>query len=148
VKQLKRLILVFRAHHPSATYSIRWHCALLYVANSVINDTSDPEWRFYFLLCIHCYQNLYPSFAIVEGVVQGLLALAVSKGAITLHEARALNAELATKASVHKLRAKVRGRWMVDLDLAVTNVEEATVDRLADRFEEITTFDEFTSGIV
>jgi len=125
-----------------------WSTGLLYVANSALKETSDVEWRFFFLLCIHSYQNLYPSYRVVEGVIQSLLTMAVSKDAITLSEARQIIQELRDRKSVYVIQERVRGLVVVDLDLAVIDTNAARVNALADKFEELTTFDEFTKGIV
>jgi hypothetical protein len=39
----------------------------------------------------------------------------------------------------------IRATFMADLNLAMTDPEEATVERLADRFEDIALFREFTN---
>ena len=117
------------------------------MANAILRDTSDSEWRFYFMLCIHGYQDLYPSFPIVGGIVQGLLAIAVDNGGMSTSEARLLNQELHDKRPGHLATDRIKGNFAVDLDLAVTDREGAHYERLVDKFEEISLFDAFTQGV-
>jgi hypothetical protein len=147
-RQLKRLILVYKTRHQSASYTIFWSSALLYVANSVLRDTSDPERRFYFLLCIHSLQDLYPSYPVLNGVVQGLLTIGVEKKGITVPEARQLYQDLRSKATKHMLQERVKGQLVIDLDLAVIDSNAARMDRLSAKFDEIVAFDDYTSGVV
>ena len=90
IRQLKDLMLIYTTRQPSATYNLFWHPAGMYVANAVLKDTTDPEWRFYFLLCFRAYQNLYLCFLAVEGIMQGFLAIAVASGSIDSAEASVL----------------------------------------------------------
>lgn len=147
LKQLKRLILVYKGRYRSAAYSIFWNAALLYVANAVLKDRNDPEWRFYFQMCIHSYQGLYPSFRAVEAIAQGLLAMAIDSGAITNLEAILMIQMFRENGNWHKLADRPRGGYVLDLGLAITDHNAARVDNLVDRFEEITLFSEFTDGI-
>ncbi len=147
VKQLKRLIKVYAVGHDSASFSIFWHSALLYVANAVLKYTSSPDWHFYFLVCIQGYLRLFRSFQVAEGIVQGLLAKALGSRAITKEEAVSLTEGVRSPNSRLKLAQKTNGPPMVDLDLALTDREAAAVGVMVDKFERITMFDEFTNGL-
>ncbi|KAK2000066.1 hypothetical protein LX36DRAFT_741229 [Colletotrichum falcatum] len=146
VEQLKELVEVY-ASYPQSTFSIFGHSALVHVANAVASDTSNPEWRPYFLSCIRGYQNLYSSFTVAEVIAGGLLSMVVRKGAMDLAEASGLLQELRAKKN-QKLVGRATGLFVTDLDLAVTDREAARVDRMMERFEEMTVLDEFTQGIV
>ena len=147
VRQLKRLTLVYMARHPSAAYTIFWHQALLYITNAVLKDKTDPEWRFYFLLCVRGYQNLYPCFSVAEGIVQGLLAIAVGNGNIDSAEAQVLIQRLRANGSGQQGIERSKGNFMLDLDLAVVDHDAALFNNLVDKFEEISMFNTFTEGI-
>ena len=120
------------------------------MANAALRDTRDPEWRFYFLLCVHSYQRLLPCFRLAEAVVQGLLAIALSAGALSSAEAQLINSELREKGRRARRRTeRQRGAgFVLDLDLALTDWDAAQVDRLRDKFEDIVLFNDFTDGIV
>ena len=147
VQQLKRLTLVYMARHRSATYTIFWHPALLYIANAVLKDKTDPEWRFYFLLCVRGYMNLYPCFSVVQGIVQGLLAIAVGTGSIDNAEAHVLIKKLRANGSAQQAFERSRGDFVLDLDLAVVDHNAALFNNLVDKFEEMSMFNTFTVGV-
>lgn len=67
----------------SARRSVFWRAAPLYVTNSVLQVTSNPDWRFCFQLCVEGYRDLLRSFRCPEGALISLLALAVDKGTLT-----------------------------------------------------------------
>ncbi|KAK1979961.1 hypothetical protein LZ30DRAFT_724643 [Colletotrichum cereale] len=146
VEQLKELVEVY-ALYPQSTFSIFGHSALLHVANAVASDTSNPEWRPYFLSCIRGYQGLYSSFTVAEVIAGGLLSMVVRKGAMDMAEAFGLLQELRAKKN-QKLVGRATGMFVTDLDLAVTDREAARVDRMVAKFEEMTVLDEFTQGII
>ena len=148
VKQLKRLVLVYTAKQESAVYSILWHAALIYIANAALKDLSDGGWRCYFLMCIRGYSRLFPSFQVAEGIAQGLLAMALSKSAITSQQARLLMDELYSNGNRSKLVEQKVGGFILDLELAVNDRKAAKVEELINKFEEITVFDEFTTETV
>ena len=148
IRQLKDLMLVYMARQPSATYSLFWHPAIMYVAIAVLKDTIDPEWRFYFLLCFRAYQNLYPCFLVVEGIMQGFLAIAVGSGSIDSAEASVLIQELRARRFSRKATDRSTGDFVLDLDLATVDRDAALINNLVDRFEEISAFIDFTEGII
>lgn len=71
----------------SASRSVVWHMGLLYTVEAVLQDTSQADWKFYFLLCIHCCAKLNDAFTFGEAAVQSMLALAMARGAITEDDA-------------------------------------------------------------
>ncbi|KAJ4345723.1 uncharacterized protein N0V89_011858 [Didymosphaeria variabile] len=152
VHQLKGIVVEYTSQHPSAAHHIYWATALLYVFNTIVKDRSDPFWRFYFWLCIHCYSQLFVCYPVVEGVVQSLLAIAVKYGAITRKDATRVMQEGFYKDGAGK-RARSRlggpqekypGSYKFDLDLAVRDRDAADVSTLVARFEDMDMFDEFT----
>ncbi|KAL0932031.1 C6 transcription factor [Colletotrichum truncatum] len=145
LEQLKDLVDVYMTL-PSGRNSIFWHTALMHVANAAANDTSDPEWRHYFLKCIYAYLGLYRSFAVAGVIAKGLLAMAVKRGALGTAEGYALLQELKATKNQRQLEAAT-GLFVTDLDLAVTDREAARVDRLIEEFEELTLLEEFTVGV-
>src|SRR5690242_17197567 len=64
-----------------------WHPTLLYTANGDLEAPSSPYWRFFFLLCIHCYSAMYDSYTFADMAIQSLLALAIDYKSITAAEA-------------------------------------------------------------
>ena len=118
------------------------------MANAVLRDTADPEWRFYFLLCINGYIKHLPSYAANDSLVKGVLALALRLGALADSEAALLMQELHDKTHAHALAEPRRGGYIVDLNLGLTDRAAADVDFLASKIEEVSVFNEFTRGIL
>ncbi|KAM0321591.1 hypothetical protein ACHAQA_010017 [Verticillium albo-atrum] len=142
VNQLKRLIINYRSRYQSSTYTILWHTALMYVANAVLNDTGDPEWRFYFLHCIYAYESLRKSYRLAEAIGRALLSMTLRNGDMSGLEARAILQQLRLRGLDHPAGV-IRATFMGDLDLALTNPDEAKVEYLAEQFEGAALFQEF-----
>jgi heterodisulfide reductase subunit C len=150
--ELKGIIVEYTSQHPSAAHHLYWQTALLYVFNAIVKDQSDPQWRFYFWLCIHCYSKLFLCYLAVEDFVQSLLAIAVKYGAISRKDARSVMQEGFYKDGKEKrerrrreeLVGNRRGTYKLDLDLAVRDRDAADVSALIARFEDMAMFEEFT----
>ncbi|KAM0515952.1 hypothetical protein ACHAPS_008855 [Verticillium nonalfalfae] len=142
VNQLKRLIVVYRSEYQSSAYTILWHTALIYVANAVLKDTGDPEWRFYFLHCVYGYESLRKSYRLAEAIGRALLAMTLRNGDITGLEARTILQQLKQRGLDHP-SGDIRATFMGDLELAMTNPGEAKVETLAGQFEDVALFQEF-----
>lgn len=144
VRQLKQLVIRYRCEYESSAYTLLWQSALIYVANAVLHDTQNPEWRFYFLACIYGYEGLRRSYRIAEVISRGLLAMTLRDGDISGTEARVLLKHIREAEKIHA-KENVRATFMVDLDLAMTDPEAARVENLAGRFEDIALFRDFTT---
>jgi hypothetical protein len=150
MKQLKYMILIFKALNPSAGYDIWWHVALMFTANGVIKNHDDSDRRFYFLRCIQCYQDLYKCFEIAKGISQGLLFMGMENKLISVAEATRLNEELCESRQdqqrVQEMLAKLPSKYafILDFDLATHDRGAASADTLIERFEDLTLFNEFT----
>ncbi|KAM0277777.1 hypothetical protein ACHAQH_005570 [Verticillium albo-atrum] len=142
VNQLKRLIIVYRSEYQSSAYTILWHTALIYVANAVLKDTGDPEWRFYFLHCVYGYETLRKSYRLAEAIGRALLSMTLRNGDISGLEARTILQQLKQRGLDHP-SGDIRATFMGDLELALTNPGEAKVENLAGQFEDVALFQEF-----
>ena len=145
VKQLKRLILLYRSQYPPSRYSILWHTALIYVANAVLKDReSDAEWRYYLLLCIYGYVHLRKAYRVAEVSGRALLALTMRHGGLSAEEARNILRDMENEQIV-KPSTDIRATFMADLTLAMTDPWEASVERLSQQFEDLALLREFTN---
>ncbi|KAJ4355666.1 uncharacterized protein N0V89_003686 [Didymosphaeria variabile] len=140
LKQLKSLVLALKAQSP---LTVTWHSALLYVANASLKNTSDPEWRFYFMACIDSYQQIYRSYPVVSMVVQSLLMLAVRQKALTGAEARDV-----MRKGPQTYQGAMGGWFVVDPDMALKGSEDANADVITREFDDLMLFDEFTEDVV
>ena len=123
---------------------------MLFLANEVLRNRTDPSWRFYFMLCIGGYRDLFPFFRVALGIVQGLLMIAIGNGAISDWEAQLVLDDfrgLQNSDGGGGGNGERSGGFVVDLDLAMTDIDAAGIDRLVERFEEATAVAAFTQGI-
>ncbi|KAK7993912.1 hypothetical protein PG989_007293 [Apiospora arundinis] len=144
--QLKHLTVTFHSAFPCSGYTAFWHVALLYVGNAVLQDSSDPQWRQYLDLCVSGYADLYCGFRVAGGIAKSLLALAVRRGLITLAEAQALLSGVYAKGAHHTLAERINTTFVVDLSTAVSHRDASVLERLADTFDALAIFEEFTSA--
>ena len=145
VNQLKSLIVEYRTNYMASAYSILWHSGLIYLANGILQDTSDPEWRLYFLLCIYAYESLGRPYRISEMVAQGLLSMSLRDTNITAAEARKIMDDLRERGLDHvkkNMEEEIRGTFMVDLTLALKDPFEATAENMAKQFDSLALFQE------
>jgi hypothetical protein len=145
VDQLKCLIIDYRIHHRSSTYTFLWHTALIYVANAVLQETHSQGWLFFLLVCIYGYERLRPSWRIVESITAGLLSMTMRKGDISSDMARRIMSDLRQKSIGH-IPGKVRATFMVDMNLAMTDPESARVENMAGDFEDNALFESYTTA--
>ncbi|KAI1326310.1 hypothetical protein F5Y16DRAFT_421912 [Xylariaceae sp. FL0255] len=143
VAQLKRLIFEYRNKYSESTYSILWHSGLIYLANAMIKHTRDPDWRHYLYLCVYGYEKLNRPYRISEVILQGLLAMTLKYTDISAEEAKRLMTELKSRGlgtDNKTLEDRVRATFMVDLDLALTHPDEASVETVAGNFDYLALF--------
>ncbi|KAG6990450.1 Nitrogen assimilation transcription factor nit-4 [Fusarium oxysporum f. sp. raphani] len=145
INQLKRLIVVYRKNYMSSTYTMLWHTGLIHVANANLGDTKDPAWRFYLFFCIQCYGRLRQAYRFAEAIGRSLLSMALQQGDLPASEARHIMEQYEENQLINP-SYDIRATFMADLNLAMTNPSEASVESLADRFEDIAIFQEFTNA--
>ncbi|KAI1384473.1 uncharacterized protein F4822DRAFT_364701 [Hypoxylon trugodes] len=146
VGQLKHLVVEYRSYSVASTYSILWHTGLLYLANAMLKDTGDPEWRLYMLLCIYGYESFSRPFRISEIIVQGLLSMTMRDNSMTGSEAQRIINELKEgrlDGVKRDFEDKIRAKFMVDMDLALRDPEEARAENLAAEFDTLALFQDF-----
>lgn len=139
--QLKRLILDYRTNYEASAYSILWHTGLLYLVNAMLEKPRDPDWHIYFLLCIHGYENLRRPYLISEAIGRSLLALTLRRTDMSADEARRIMAEI-EQGGLGRLEAEIRAPFMGDLQMALNDPENASVETTARLFEEMALFNE------
>ncbi|KAL8730799.1 MAG: hypothetical protein Q9181_004543 [Wetmoreana brouardii] len=137
VNQLQQLMYIYRTCHRSATYTILWHTAMLYVANALFRDPSDPSLRSIFSFCLEGYRDLVASFPVAEGILRGLLTMAMHLRIISTSYARDILTQAHEKGKHHHMRQDLRANFMVDLNLALSSRENAKVENVARDFEQL-----------
>ena len=117
------------------------------VTNAAVENPSDPEWNIYLLLCLYHYSRLNICYSVAGTITQGLLAIAVDRGAIKFQQA-ASYMDMFSLNGQRKIGQKVQSGFVVDLDLALTDKDAAFAETLADKFDQLTMFSDFTEGVV
>jgi hypothetical protein len=122
-----------------------WHTALIHIANAILGDTKDPAWRFYLFFCVESYGELRRAFRFAETIGRSILSMALQQGDLSADEARRLMVQF-EENRLTSPSEDIRATFMADLNLAMTDPEEASVESLSDRFEDIALFREFTNA--
>jgi hypothetical protein len=121
-----------------------WHTALIRVANAILSDTKDPEWHFYLSFCIQCYGSLRRSYRFAEAIGRSLLSMTLQRRDLPVGEARHMMQQF-EENRLNSSSEDIRATFMADLNLSMMDPEEASVESLANKFEDIALFREFTS---
>ena len=145
MNQMKRLALLYRTQKMPNSYMPYINISLVHIANTICKETPhDLTSKFYFLLCIRYWQHLYVGYPFFSHVVQAFLTMAINNGLMSNREAKTLMAEVLTGGKHHELAHEgIQTNFIVDFDLAMTNPDEAGVQAVAQKFEEVALFDEF-----
>ncbi|KAJ4859769.1 fungal zn(2)-Cys(6) binuclear cluster domain-containing protein [Trichoderma breve] len=145
-RQLKQLIINYRLNFASSSYSILWHTALTYLANAVLHQPKDENWFFYFLLCVYGYERLRPCWRVTRAISTALLSMALRKGDITSPTARQVLHDInGSNSNGNQLPGDVRATFMMDLDLAKSDPESATVEKMAQDFDQNLLLQQYTN---
>ncbi|KAK8071514.1 hypothetical protein PG996_004862 [Apiospora saccharicola] len=146
VNQLKHLIVHFRSNYEASTCTLLWHTAMMYVANAVLRDSRDPEWYQYLLLCLYGYETLRRPFRVAEAIGRGLLTMMLrDKDGSTSAQAHEILRHLKERGLSY-ITDEIRAPFMGDLELAQTDPDGATMEKLAGDFEDMALFQEFTNN--
>ncbi|KNB17877.1 hypothetical protein FOXG_22087 [Fusarium oxysporum f. sp. lycopersici 4287] len=121
-----------------------WHTALVHIANAILGDKKSPTWRFYLLFCIQCYGHLRQAYRFAEAIGRSILSMALQQGNLSASEARRLMEQFEENQLTNPSEG-IRATFMADLNLAMTDPTEASVESLAERFENIALFREYTN---
>ena len=117
------------------------------------------------MLIIHAYSTLSICYRVVKKIVQLLLAVGENRGVISKVEAmKIMQVRFSRQATKEQIKTepeefseqdqhqhvgiKPKVTFLMDLNVAYTNRDSASIDNLAKKFEDMSVFDEFTTGIV
>ncbi|KAK7227537.1 hypothetical protein V2G26_015540 [Clonostachys chloroleuca] len=146
--RLKSLILNYRTHHASSSYTILWHTALLYAANSILDmrgeeAKQDP----YILLVLNSYIRLSATWRVAKAIFKGLLSMILRRGDMSSDVARKMLSDLDNidKGDEDPITGGIRATFMMDLQQAPSEPESATVESLAEDFETNVMLNEYTN---
>ncbi|KAM0418945.1 hypothetical protein ACHAPT_012103 [Fusarium lateritium] len=140
VNQLKDLVFSYRAHYPEASFTSFFNPGLFTLSLALLEDLQDPLWRYYFYLCVRCWQDLYFCYPVFRDVAKAFLSMAMQKDAIAAREAQDLLREIEQSGQHHTTAAEAFTSFI--FDPASDRAREAQVHAMADTFEEMVIFDE------
>ncbi|KAL7809059.1 N-terminal fungal transcription regulatory domain-containing protein [Trichoderma gracile] len=143
-RQLKQLIINYRLHFASSSYTILWHTALTYLANAILQNPKEENWFFYFLLCVYGYERLRPCWRVTQAISTALISMALGKGDITSPTARQLLRDVNDNKG-YQIPGDVRATFMMDLDLAASDPESASVEKIAQDFDQNLLLQQYTN---
>jgi hypothetical protein len=133
IKQLERLVYIYRSSFESAEYCILWHSAMLDVVKYVLRAYNGNEAYFYFLLCMRGYERLARCIPIARGIMQSIFAITQRYGTMLPQDAEALFEEIRNE---NAKTMEFLSMYPIDMALASTDVEAATVESLLKGFYE------------
>ncbi|KAK7571425.1 hypothetical protein V3481_018639 [Fusarium oxysporum f. sp. vasinfectum] len=107
---------------------------------ALLEDLQDPLWRYYFYLCVRCWQGLYFCYPVFRDVAKAFLSMAIEKDAIAAREAQDLLRGI--DQSVEHHTTSVEAFTSHIFDPASDRDGGVQMHAMADRFEEMVVFDE------
>ncbi|GKU06616.1 nitrate assimilation regulatory protein nira [Fusarium langsethiae] len=141
IRQMKRLLLSYRLEFQLEALSVLWQTGVIYVANATIRADyhHKDEMQFFVNLCVASLEELSMSYRVFGAITKGIISMAIRQGSIERTQVRRARRRLretgkrfvVDDSSTDEMMAK----WMVDLDLAVTNSVEAQGGKLAREFD-------------
>ena len=143
IQQLKRLVSVFHANHDSAAYHYLWHTAITALWIDLVNEPREPQWRFYFDLCVEGLIDLFIPFRLFYGLAQSLLTVALRKEAVTGAECQAIMSRFGECGKHHNLAGDMTLAGRIFVNETQAEAAAVGVDDLAKEFDELMLFDEF-----
>ena len=106
----------------------------------MLDSPKQENWFFYFLLCVYGYERLSHSWRVTRAVPTALLSMAMQKGDTSGETAYEIMQNLG-----HHDYNDIRAIFLVDLDLARSDPESATVEKQAGEFASNAQIQPFTS---
>ncbi|QKD59106.2 uncharacterized protein FOBCDRAFT_144586 [Fusarium oxysporum Fo47] len=140
-ERLKDLVFSYRANYPEASFTSYFNPGLFTLSLALLEDLQDPLWRYYFYICVRCWQDLYFCYPVFRDVAKAFLSMAMQKDAIAARETQELLQEIEQSAQHHAAANEAFTSFIFDPVFSITS--EAQVHAMADRFEEMVLFNEF-----
>ena len=100
------------------------------------------EWRWYLHFCLAALEDLCVSFRVFDSITKGLMGMALQRQALSIDEAKRVETALRTLSNLHAAieqldDGQIVAKWMVDLELALTDPNAAQGSSLVDGFEKL-----------
>jgi hypothetical protein len=138
---MKRLLLSHRLEMGAEVLSIFRQSCIIYVANAAIHGEDDQEERQFFVhLCLAELQELFLSYRVSGTIAKGIAGMAIGEGILEESRASQIRGRLEEIGQGRELgnigsASEVMASWVLDLDLAVTDLVHAQGGKLAEKFD-------------
>ncbi|KAL9086377.1 MAG: hypothetical protein Q9165_007163 [Trypethelium subeluteriae] len=123
------------------------NASLLQLSSALINEKPGHDWRDYLRLCLHCYEDLYVGFPLMEEIVQGLMGMAVQNDTLSRPEANEIMQGIRAKGQHHKASDSFISSFTLDFQLASTSPDDAMVRKMALKFDQSTLFNDLVRDV-
>jgi hypothetical protein len=145
LRQLERLLYNYLSQMPPMPVCWSFNGAILQISQAVLKNTHrHPSWKFYFGLCLQYWKEAYMCYRVFLPIFQGTLAVALQSGAISGTEAKAMMEDFLMRGKHHEAPEESVTSAVIDFELALSNPQEATLDVIAKKFDELITFHDLT----
>ncbi|CZR43818.1 uncharacterized protein FPRO_07265 [Fusarium proliferatum ET1] len=141
IRQMKRLLLSYRLEFSLEASSVLWQTCVIYVVNATIRDaeTNRDEMLFFLHLCLAGLKELFMSYRVFGSITKGILGIAIREKVLSHQELCRYLGRLKTIGERYKVKdddnemSGVMAKWIIDLDLALTDPELAQGGKLAEQ---------------
>lgn len=138
IRQMKRILILFQLHYPESRYHAWWAPAAIYVAHAVLTASPpDPEWRFYFLVCLQAYRNLSLAYPFAATAYKATLTMAMAEGKLSAAKARDFHRQLVSGKGREGVKDAKNLRVYIDLSHARRENESGNAEELAGDLERL-----------
>lgn len=138
IRQMKRILILFQLHYPESRYHAWWAPTAIYVAHAVLTASPpDPEWRFYFLVCLQAYRNLSLAYPFAATAYKATLTMAMAEGKLSAAKARDFHRQLVSGKGREGVKDAKNLRVYIDLGRARKENESRNAEELAGDLERL-----------
>ncbi|CAG7558172.1 unnamed protein product [Fusarium equiseti] len=141
VSQLKDLVFSFCLKYSEAAFTAYLSHGLYALSRALLEDLQDPLWRYYFYLCVRCWQDLYFCYPVFRDVAKAFLSMAMEKDAIAAREAQDLLRGIDQSVKHHTTSVEAFTSHIFD-HVSSRDGGVVQMHTIAARFEEMVVFDE------
>ncbi|CAI6339989.1 unnamed protein product [Periconia digitata] len=145
MNQLKAITVAFCADPTPGIGNVWFNCVVVEVAIDLIkNPVKDAQWHFYFKICFEYWIRVCVRYRTYLAVTHAMLSMALNAGVVDYDYVARVKKDLRT-AAPHYAPNGARSSARLTMESALAGVEEASVDNLATRLDELSVFYELTN---
>lgn len=143
MNQLKALTVAFCTDPKLGIGNAWFNCVVVEVANDLIkNPVKDPQWHFYFKICFEYWIRVCVRYRTYFAVAHAMLSMALNAGVVEYDFVARVKEDLRTAAPHYAPNGAITSSARLTFESALAGMEEASVDNLATRLDEMFVFHE------